>query len=242
MTFSPDEIARLRQRYLWMANSVFFLDLAITLTFAAVSGSWNNLWRSEGAGILLLGLGNWLVARRLFEPIRRYLAGDVPFEDIQRRLTQLPLLSARYVGLFAAALIAFRNSTPWWVEDHVLFAIRPTILDLVTVVIVLSIFYFTYTYFVVSDYLAFLCTAIFERQGRTLSLFFGSYGLKLVVGTNGSDGPRTAVIAVPAIGPQQGAHLWLRFPSTTATGCTAAPCRSGFQTAPPPPPIDPNAE
>ena len=52
---------------------------------------------------------------------------------------------------------------------------------MVTVVIVLSIFYFTYTYFVVSDYLASLCTAIFERQGRTLSLFFGSYGLKLVV-------------------------------------------------------------
>jgi class 3 adenylate cyclase len=181
MTFSPDEIARLRSRYLWMANAVFFLDLAITLVFAAVSGSWNNLWRSEGAGLLLLGAGNWWIAHRLFVPIQRYLAGELPFEDIQRRLTQLPLLSAQYVGMLTAALVAFRNSTPWWVPDHFLYTMRPTIIDFITVVIVLSTFYFTFTYFVVSDYLASLCIAIFERRGRTLELFFGSYGLKLVV-------------------------------------------------------------
>ncbi len=164
-----------------MATSIFFIDLGITLIFSGVTGSWNNLWRSEGMGVLLLGIGNWLIARQLFEPIRRYLAGDLDFEAVQRRLTQLPLLSARYVGLMAIPLIAFRNSTPWWVEDHVLYELRPTIADFVTLVVILPVFYFTYTYFVVSDYLASLCTAIFERQGRTLRLFFGSYGLKLAV-------------------------------------------------------------
>ena len=181
MTFTAHEAAGLRRRYLWMATSIFFIDLAITLIFAATTGSWNNFWRSEGMGILLLGVGNWLVARWLFEPIRQYLAGARPFEDVQRRLTQLPLLSARYVGIFALAVVAFRNSTPWWVEDHVLHELRPTIADFVTLLIVLPVFYFTYTYFVVSDYLARLCTVIFERQGRTLQLFFGSYGLKLAV-------------------------------------------------------------
>ena len=45
----------------------------------------------------------------------------------------------------------------------------------------LTVFYFTYTYFVVSDYLMGLCDFIFRHYGRNLSLFFGSYTLKLVV-------------------------------------------------------------
>lgn len=181
MSFSAAEVAALRRRYLWMATSIFFLDLAITLIFTTTTGSWNNLWRSEGTGVLLLGIGNWLIARRLFEPIRRYLAGESAFEDVQRRLTQLPLLTARYVGLLAIVVIAFRNSTPYWVETHVMHELRPTIADFAVLLVILPVFYFTYTYFVVSDYLAHLCTAIFERQARTLELFFGSYTLKLVV-------------------------------------------------------------
>ena len=45
----------------------------------------------------------------------------------------------------------------------------------------LTVFYFTYTYFVVSDYSIGLCDFIFRHYGRNLSLFFGSYTLKLVV-------------------------------------------------------------
>lgn len=175
------EVEVLRRRYLWMATSIFFLDLAITLIFTINSGSWNNLWRSAGAGILLLGIGNWLIARRLFEPIRRYLLGGSSFEHIQRRLTQLPLLTARTVGLLAIAVIGFRNSTPWWVEGHVMAEIRPTIPDFVAVLIILPVFYFTFTYFIVSDYLARLCRFIFERSGQNLQLFFGSYRAKLFV-------------------------------------------------------------
>ena len=129
MMATATEIAAMRRRYLWMATSIFFLDLAITLIFSAAMGSWNNFWRSEGMGIVLLGAANWLIARRLFEPIRRFLAGELPFDDIQRRLTQLPLLTARYVGLLAIVVIGFRNSTPWWVESHVMYDLRPTIAE-----------------------------------------------------------------------------------------------------------------
>jgi class 3 adenylate cyclase len=181
MTPEPAEIAALRRRYLWMAVSIFFLDFIVTLIFTATAGSWNNLWRSEGVAVLTLLVGNWLIARRLFEPIRRFLAGELPFADVQRRLTQLPLLTARYVGLFAMVVVVFRNSTPFWVESHVLFEFRPTIADFVAICIIIPMFYFTYTYFVVSDYLAELCTFIFERYGETLGLFFGSYTLKLLV-------------------------------------------------------------
>ena len=47
--------------------------------------------------------------------------------------------------------------------------------------IVLPVFYFTYTYFVVSDYLASLCTFIFGATASNLGLFFGSYTAKLLV-------------------------------------------------------------
>lgn len=178
---TPLEIAAMRRRYLWMAVSVYFLDLIITLIFSATAGSWNNLWRSGGIAVVLLLGANWLIARQLFEPIRRFLAGELPFDAIQRRLTQLPLLTARYVGLLAIVVIVFRNSTPWWVDDHVMHEIRPTIADFIALVFIIPIFYFTFTYFVVSDYLASLCTFIFERYGETLRLFFGSYALKLGV-------------------------------------------------------------
>jgi class 3 adenylate cyclase len=181
MTATPQEIAAMRRRYLWMAVSVYFLDLIITLIFTATASSWNNLWRSAGIAVILLLGGNWLIARQLFEPIRRFLAGELPFDSIQRRLTQLPLLTARYVGLLSIVVIVFRNSTPWWVEDHVLGTLRPTIADFIALIFIIPIFYFTFTYFVVSDYLANLCTFIFERYGQTLRLFFGSYALKLGV-------------------------------------------------------------
>lgn len=175
------EVAALRRRYLAMALSIWIIDLAITLIFAATSGAWNTLWISEGIALLLLLGANGLIARQLFEPIRRFLAGEIPYEHVERRLTQLPLLTARYVGLLSIVVIVFRNSTPFWVEDHVLYTVRPTIAEFITLSIVIPIFYFTYAYFVVSDYLARLCSFIFERWGRTLSLFFGSYTLKLLV-------------------------------------------------------------
>jgi class 3 adenylate cyclase len=180
MTASATEIAAIRRRYLWMATSVFFLDLGISLVFTAATNSWPNLPRSEGIGVLLLLGANWLIARWLFEPIRRYLGGEIPFEDIQRRLTQLPLRTAQCVAVLAFIVTAFKNSTPWWGHPPVTLP-APTIADFITVCIVLTVFYFTYTYFVVSDYLAQLCTFIFRHHGRTLGLFFGSYTTKLLV-------------------------------------------------------------
>ena len=58
---------------------------------------------------------------------------------------------------------------------------RPTIAQVITLCIVLPVFFFTYTYFVISDYLAELCTFIFRHYGRNLELFFGSYNAKLIV-------------------------------------------------------------
>ena len=181
MSVTPSEIAALRLGYLWRTTSIAFVSVALNVIFAAATGTWSRLWLAAAGGLLLLLGVNWLIAQRLFEPIRRYLAGQVAFEDIQRRLTQLPLLSARYVGLLALAVVAFQNSMAWWFPSDQPGLSPPTIVDFVTICIVLSFFFFTYTYFVVSDYLAKLCDFIFARFGRNLGLFFGSYRLKLIV-------------------------------------------------------------
>jgi class 3 adenylate cyclase len=178
---TPAAIAAIRRRYLWMATSIFFLDFAITVIFAAIFSSWLNIWRSGGIGLVLMLGVNWLIARWLFEPIRHFLEGRASFESAERRLTQLPLLTARSVAILAFLVSAFRLSTPFWVDPAIVELPIPTIADFVTTCIVLTVFYFTYTYFVVSDYLMGLCGFIFRHYGRNLSLFFGSYTLKLVV-------------------------------------------------------------
>jgi class 3 adenylate cyclase len=180
VTATPAEIAAIRRRYLLMATSIFLLDLAITVIFTAVAGSWFNLWRTGGIGVVLLLGVNGLLARWLFEPIRHFLEGHASFESCERRLTQLPLLTARGVAALAFLVSAFRLSTPFWIDSPILLLAKPTIADFATTCIVLTVFYFTYTYFVVSDYLMGLCDFIFRHYGRNLSLFFGSYTLKLV--------------------------------------------------------------
>jgi class 3 adenylate cyclase len=195
MTIPSREIAAIRRRYLWMATSVFFLDLAITVIFMATSGTWASGWRQVGISLLLLLCANWLIVRSIFEPIRRYLEGGLPFDDIQRRLTQLPLLTARTTAILAFATWAFRFSVPWWIGEAEGVP-KPSYSDLIVGMGVLTIFYFTYTYFVISDYLATLCTFVFEHRGDNLGLFFGSYAWKLLVALLViSIGPLAAILA-----------------------------------------------
>ena len=183
MTARSAEIAGLRRRYLWMAVSIFFLDIGISVIFRIVNGGWETIWWSVVPSALLLLGANWLMARRLFAPIHRFLKGEAAFEDIERRLTQLPLLTARWVVILAVVLFAYRNSLSWWLPapENAVGLQGQTIADYIAVCLLVPVYYFTYTYFVVSDYLAGLCTFIFERYGRNLTLYFGRYATKLIV-------------------------------------------------------------
>lgn len=183
MNASAKEIAGLRRRYLWMAVSIFFLDVGISVIFRIVNGGWEEIWWAVVPSALLLLGGNWLLARRLFEPIHRFLKGEATFEDTERRLTQLPLLTARWVAIIAFVLYAYRNALNWWMPEpaEAIGLQRQTIADFIAVCLLVPVYYFTYTYFVVSDYLAGLCTFIFERYGRNLTLYFGRYATKLIV-------------------------------------------------------------
>jgi class 3 adenylate cyclase len=162
-----------------MATSVFWLDLMIVVIFNATSDALANVWRSALSSILL-GAIVFLTARWLFEPVRLFLEGKASFEAAQRRLTQLPLLTARILLPLGLIAVAYRYTIPIWAPEAA-GRLRSTLPDAITTAVVLAIFYFTYTYFVVSDYLSNLCDFIFRHYGRNLELFFGSYSLKLGV-------------------------------------------------------------
>jgi class 3 adenylate cyclase len=183
MIVSAGEIAALRRRYLWMAVSIFVFDTAISVIFRLVNGGWETLWTSVVPGVALLLVANGWLARRLFEPVDRFLKGEASFEAIERRLTQLPLLTAQWVAIFAFLLYAWRGSLGWWMPGPAaaIGLQGQTVVDFIAVCLLVPVYYFTYTYFVISDYLAGLCTFIFERTGRNLTLYFGRYATKLIV-------------------------------------------------------------
>lgn len=175
------EIAGLRRRYLLMTVSCAAIDFIASLVFVLLNGSWTYAPQSLGTGLILLLGANFLVARRLFEPIRQFLLGAAEFDSVQRRITQLPLLTGVSVGLLALIATLIRLTSGALSDPEVSHIPRITVADFATLCVVLPVFYFTYTYFVVSDYLARLCAFIFRSHGRNLELFFGSYTLKLGV-------------------------------------------------------------
>ena len=179
---TPAEIAAIRRRYLLMAVSAAGVDIAFNLIFIALNSAWSFAPRSVGAGLLLLGAVNLVLSMRLFAPIERFLKGGASFEDTQRRITQLPLLTAQHVAILELALTIFRLGSSYFLNDPAVTGVpQPTLAQVITLCIVLPVFYFTYTYFVISDYLSDLCAFIFRHYGRNLALFFGSYTVKLIV-------------------------------------------------------------
>jgi class 3 adenylate cyclase len=178
---TPDEIAGIKRRYYLMVASVFVVDAAMTTLFSAVGDAWRLVPRNLISATLVLLLVNLSLARITFAPIDRFLRGEASFEDIQRRLTQLPLLAARNVGLLVLPLWAFRLYAPWFLPAESANYGWPPLADGITTTLVVTFFFFTYTYFLVSDYLAKLCAFLFRHYGRNLELYFGSYAAKLAV-------------------------------------------------------------
>jgi class 3 adenylate cyclase len=179
---AQNEIAALRRRYLLMTVSVAGVDIAFNLIFVALQGAWSFAPRSVGISLVLLLGVNYLVAIRQFAPIQSYLEGKATFEQAQRRITQLPLRTARAVAILALLVTLSRLGSSYFLTDPAMTGVpRPSLAQVITLSIVLPVFFFTYTYFVISDYLTRLCTFIFRHDGRNLALYFGSYMAKLIV-------------------------------------------------------------
>lgn len=177
---TASEIAGLKRRYLLRTISAAGVDIVFTGVFVTFADAWAYAPRSMAIGLFLLLGVNYLVCRRLFVPLEEYFSGHRRFEEVERRITQLPLLTAARVALLALLMVGFRVVAPFLWPDATLRALpTQTLADAIALCLLLPLFYFTYIYFVISDYLGSLCAFIFERTGRNLSLFFGRYRLKL---------------------------------------------------------------
>lgn len=176
------ERAAIRRRYLLMTVSAAGVDIAFNLTFVALQGAWAYAPRSVGISLVLLLGVNWFAATRLFAPIQGYLDGTATFEQAQRRLTQLPLRTAQLVGVLSLLVTLLRLGSTYFLTDPAMTGVpRPSLAQVITLSVVLPVFFFTYAYFVISDYLTRLCAFIFRHDGRNLTLYFGSYTAKLIV-------------------------------------------------------------
>jgi hypothetical protein len=129
-------IAAIRFRYLLMATSCAAIDLVFSLAFYAVTEAWDSAPRNIGSGLLVFLGVNYLLSSRLFAPIRRYLEGQATFEETQRRITQLPILTARNVAILAAMLVMFRLVASNLAPNP----LPITLADLVTLCIILPVF------------------------------------------------------------------------------------------------------
>ena len=175
------ETRAIKRRYFLTMASVCAVDLTMVAIFVLIAGAYEVALRNIATSLALFLAVNLLNARRLFAPIARSLDSGRNFDAIQRNLTQLPLRSAAGVGMLALPLMSFRIGLPFLLPEGASALPLPTILDAVATVFVLVAFFFVFTYFAVSDYLAQLCTFIFKRHGQNLQLYFGSFATKLAV-------------------------------------------------------------
>ena len=177
---TPAGIASIRRRYLWMMASVYVVDLTFAVIFLSLAGRWAYAPYTLAPGAVLMLGANMLYALWLFRPIDRFLRGEATFDATQRRITQLPLLSACGIAVLELALTAFRLTTSLWLDVAASLP-RSALIDVVVTTLVLMVFYFTYAYFVISDYITKLCAFVFRHYGRNLELFYGRYAIKLFV-------------------------------------------------------------
>lgn len=174
-------VQAIKRRYYVMMASVFAVDAVMTTIFAVIADAYFIILQNVISSFVFFVIANLALAWPLFRPIGRYLDGGHDFGAIERSLTQLPLYSAVRVALLALPLMAFRMFAPFFLSHDSFPVLPPTIPDAIMTVLALVTFYFVYTYFLISDYLAGLGVFMFRRWGVNLGLYFGRFSLKLYV-------------------------------------------------------------
>lgn len=183
-------------RYYLAMCAPFGIDTVVSAIFTGIHGLPGLFVRNLVIDGVVLLVGMHLIARGLFRPIHRFLAGEVAFPTIERRLTQLPLLSAVAAVAIYTPIILFRTVIPLIFDFEDAGLPAPTWVDALATLVVQTAFMFVVMYFLVSGYLEQLCNSLFQLHGVNLGLFFGRFFTKLVVAfVFGSAGPVFLVAA-----------------------------------------------
>jgi class 3 adenylate cyclase len=159
-----------RRYYLAMAVP-FAIDLVTLSVYAATNEAPQMLMPSVLMSALFMVVGVGIGAWFLIRPIRRFIAGEVAYTEIEHRLAHLPLASAIVVGVLYAPLLGLRllsqrvDFTFGSLLDPVAWP------DMVATFMVSTGFNVVLTFFVMSAYLGRLCEFLFETRGVNLGIF-----------------------------------------------------------------------
>jgi class 3 adenylate cyclase len=168
----------LRRYYLAMSVP-FGIDLMTSTVYSAINAHPLSLLPLTAVSTAFLvigvGLGAWLLIR----PIRRLLAGETTFAEIEASLPNLPRRSAILVACLYGPMLAIRLMAP---RIGYTFGAEIEVsawIDTVCSFIVVTSFNFVLTFFVVSAYLDSLYAHLFSARGVNIAAFRGAFRRKV---------------------------------------------------------------
>ncbi len=168
----------LRRYYIAMA-APFAVDLVSLLAYAAINLAPEMLAPAVTVSAAFLLVGTGICAYFLIRPVARFVAGEVTFAGIERRLACLPRDSAIIVGLFSAPMLGLRLLSH---RFDITFGATLDVVewtDVVASFVVGTAFNIVLTFFVVSAYLDRLCEYLFTTHGVNISIFRGHFRRKV---------------------------------------------------------------
>lgn len=181
---APTVDAEARQviwRYYAAMSLIFMVDTAISFIFCWMHDAFRLFALNLAVDVVVMLGINLLGARYIFAPVRAFIASGENFAGIERTLTQLPLRSAYWVAILFMVIMSERLLLPRMLGATASEVPLSTWADTGATIVVQTLLGFVLTYFVVSGYLERLCYFLFRRHGVNLSLFFGSFSLKIGV-------------------------------------------------------------
>jgi class 3 adenylate cyclase len=170
--------AILRRYYIAMA-APFAVDLVTLLVYASINLAPEVLVPSATVSAAFLLVGTGICAYFLIRPVARFIAGEVPFSQIERRVSRLPRDSAIIIGVFSAPMLGLRLLSH---RLDITFGATLDVVewnDVVASFVVGTAFNVVLTFFVVSAYLDRLCEHLFVTRGVNLAVFHGRFRRKV---------------------------------------------------------------
>lgn len=131
------------------------------------------------SGFLLAGVG--LGAWWLIRPVKRFISGEVSFEQIEHQLARLPYNSAIVVGVLYTPMLAMRVLSHELGISFGAMLESAHLMDAIATLVVGVLFNVVLTYFVVSAYFDHLCEHLFRTRGVNMSTFQGRFRNKVAL-------------------------------------------------------------
>lgn len=193
------EARRVIWRYYAAMSVIFVVDTAISFIFCWMHDAFRLFALNLAVDIVVMLGINLLGARRIFAPVRAFIASGENFPGIERTLTQLPLRSAYWVAILFMVIMSERLVLPRILGATASEVPLSTWADTGATIVVQTLLGFVLTYFIVSAYLEGLCHFLFRRHGVNLGLFFGNFERKITVALGFSSVAPLVLIAVEIV-------------------------------------------